>query len=546
MRTSLASILQQWRHRKPDWNKRLSNYVSGRTPIAVRFPRNCSGSDENAGRNPVLACLAAMPHQILQRHPYSEFNVSSCYSQPRHPQQLVSLLLKDASNRQAAQQVHSHIITSGLLLYPFYCTSSCLHLFNTLIRCYSLGLFPEESVKFFISSQNCHAFLMYCSFDSYTYAFLCHACANSKCIHLGIQIHSVIFKVGFHFHLYVQTALLYMYSTWGLLMEAAQVFDKMPERNTVTWNVFITGLIKWGEFNLALSLFHKMPIRSVVSWTIIMDGFTRMNKPTKALTMFREMVVCEGIKPTEVTLLTIFPAISNLGFIVICQSVHGYAEKKGFNASDIRIMNSLIDSYAKCGCIASASRFFEETSAHRKNLVSWTSMISGFAMHGLGREAVEYFETMEKAGMKPNHVTFLSVLNGCSHGGLVEEGLKFFHKMVDDCQLVPDTKHYGCLIDMLGRAGRLEEAEKIALQVSHEVANVVIWRTLLGACNFHGNVEISQRVMRKILEMEREYGGDYILMSNILAGVGRFGDAERLRKVMDMRIAFKLPGYSLF
>lgn len=336
-----------------------------------------------------------------------------------------------------------------------------------------------------------------------------------------------------------------MYSTWGLLVEAAQVFYEMPKKNTVTWNVFISGLIKWGELAHALSVFKQMTVRNVVSWTIIVDGFTRVNQPTKALITFREMVLCDGIKPTEVTLLSIIPAISNLGFIMICQSVHGYAEKRGFNASDIRIMNSLIDSYAKCGCIASSCRLFQEISAHRKNLVSWTSVISGFAMHGMGREAVENFESMEKAGMKPNRVTFLSVLNACSHGGLVEEGLKFFYKMVNDCQLLPDIKHYGCLIDMLGRAGRLEEAEKIALQVPVEVANVVIWRTLLGACSIHGNIEISQRVIGKILEMEREYGGDYVLMSNILAGAGRFRDAERLRKVMDMRIAFKLPGYSL-
>ncbi|KAF7824994.1 pentatricopeptide repeat-containing protein [Senna tora] len=503
------------------------------------------------GRNLVSACIAVTPittisRQILQCFPYSEISGPLSYPQPKHPQHLVSLLLKDPSNRQASQQVHSHIITSGLLQYPFYCTSTCLLLFNTLTRCYSIGSFPEEAVKFCVRSQHCHTFLTYPTFDSYTYAFLCHACANSNCFDPGIQFHSIIFKVGFHFHIYVQTALLRMYSTCGLLVEAAQVFYEIPKRNTVTWNVFITGLVRWGELGLALSVFNHMPVRSVVSWTIIMDGFTRANQPAKALTMFREMVVCDGITPSEVTLLTIFPAISNLGFILICQSVHGYSEKRGFNAYDVRIMNSLIDTYSKCGCIASASKFFQEMSSHRKNLVSWTSVISGFAMHGMGREAIEKFENMEKAGMKPNHVTFLSVLNACSHGGLVEEGLKFFNKMANDCQLVPDTKHYGCLIDMLGRAGRLEEAEKIALQVPLKAVNVVIWRTLLGACSFHGNVEISQRVIRKILEMEREYGGDYVLMSNILAGAGRFRDAERLRKVMDMRIAFKLPGYSLF
>lgn len=336
-----------------------------------------------------------------------------------------------------------------------------------------------------------------------------------------------------------------MYLSSGLLVEAEQLFYEMPQRNLVTWNVFITGLIKWGQVELACSVFNLMPARSVVSWTLVIDGYTRMNRPMKALTLFREMIEVDGIEPTEVTLLTIFPAIANIGCIKICQSVHGYAEKRGFNAFDMRITNALIDLYAKCGCIESVSRFFQEIPNQRKNLVSWTSAISGFAMNGMGREALESFESMEKAGLRPNHVTFLSVLCACSHGGLVEEGLSFFVKMVKDYQLVPEIKHYGCVIDMLGRAGRLEEAEKFALQVPHEVANAVMWRTLLGACSVHNNVEIGQRVTRKVLEIERGHGGDYVLMSNILVGVGRFKDAERLREIIDKRIAFKLPGYSI-
>lgn len=161
-------------------------------------------------------------------------------------------------------------------------------------------------------------------------------------------------------------------------------------------------------------------------------------------------------------------------------------------------------------------------------------------MHGMGKQAVDSFKSMEDKCLKPNRVTFLSILSACSHGGLVEEGLEFFRKMVNECLVEPDVKHYGCLIDMLGRAGRLEEAEKMALQISSEITNAVIWRTLLGACSFDGNVEMGERVMRKILEMERRYGGDYVLLSNLFAGFGRFADAE-----MDERNATKVPGLSL-
>lgn len=361
----------------------------------------------------------------------------------------------------------------------------------------------------------------------------------------GTQLHGLTIKSGFEFHVYVQTALVNMYAVCGSLVESKNVFDEMPVRNCVTWNAMITGLTKWGELGLARSLFNEMPTRNVVSWTGLIDGYTRMNQPKEALFLFRNMVVNEGIKPTELTVLAILPAIWNFGSLELCQSIHSYGEKSGFNVSDIRVTNSLIDAYAKCGSVESSSRIFESMSAERRNVVSWTSIICGFATHGMAKEAVDNFRRMENACVKPNRVTFLSILNACSHGGLVEEGLEFFEKMVNECGVVADIKHYGCLVDMLGRAGRFEEAEKMALEIPAEMANAVIWRTLLGACSFHGNVQMGERVTRKIMEMERGYGGDYVLLSNIFASVGRYADSESTRKVMDERNALKVPGLSL-
>ncbi|ESR56597.1 hypothetical protein CICLE_v10024329mg, partial [Citrus x clementina] len=379
----------------------------------------------------------------------------------------------------------------------------------------------------------------------FTYSFLIRTCVTLSYPNLGTQLHAVISKVGFQSHVYVNTALVNMFVSLGFLKDGSKLFDELPERNLVTWNVMITGLVKWGELEYARSLFEEMPCRNVVSWTGIIDGYTRMNRSNGALALFRRMVACEYTEPSEITILAVFPAIWQNGDVRNCQLIHGYGEKRGFNAFHIHVSNCLIDTYAKCGCIFSALKLFEDISVERKNLVSWTSIISGFAMHGMGKEAVENFERMQKVVLKPNRVTFLSVLNACSHGGLVEEGLKFFDKMVEECEVLPDIKHYGCLIDMLGRAGRLEQAEKVASGIPSEITNVVVWRTLLGACSFHGNVEMGERVTRKILEMERGYGGDYVLMYNILAGVWRYGDAERLRRVVDERNALKFPGRSL-
>jgi pentatricopeptide repeat protein len=455
---------------------------------------------------------------------------------------LLSLLLQNPTKtHQPTLQVHSFLLSTGLL-------SHSILLFNTLLRLYSFGDQPHLAFLLYKQMQEVYfhsSSLPPPSFDSFTYFFLVNTSTNCSCPILGTQFHSRIFKVGFQYHVYVQTALLNMYLSSGVLGDAMILFDEMPKRNVVTWNVMITGLVKWGKLEFASSLFDEMPEKNVVSWTGIIDGYIRNNKYSEGLSLFRRMVVCEGIKPTEITILAILPAISNMGELKSCSLIHGYAEKRGFNAFDIRVANSIIDCYSKCGCIASAFKFFEDISVERKNLVSWTSIISGFAMHGMWKEAVEYFERMEKAGLKPNRVTFLSVLNACSHGGLVDEGLRCFYKMVNEHGVLPDIKHYGCVVDMLGRTGRLEEAENMALEIPSEIVNVVIWRTLLGACSFHGNVEMGERVTRKIMEMERGYGGDYVLMYNIFAGAGRYEDAERLRKLMNKRNAFKLPGNSL-
>ncbi|GAV69751.1 PPR domain-containing protein/PPR_2 domain-containing protein [Cephalotus follicularis] len=447
------------------------------------------------------------------------------------------LLQKHPTNHHLNQQVHSHLLTTGSLHHQY-----SMLLFNTLLRCYSLSDSPFHSFLLYIHSPSPTPPSF---FDSFTYAFLIKTCANLSYPFLGTQFHSLSIKSGFESHVYVQTALVNMYAVCGLLVDASNLFYTMQERNLVTWNVMITGLVKWGELEMASSLFEEMPVRTVVSWTGIIDGYTRMNRFDEALALFRRMVGGDCIEPTEITILVILPAILHIGDIKLCKLFHGYGEKRGFNACEIRVSNSLVDTYAKCGCIVSTLSFFEDISAERKNLVSWNSMISGFAMHGMGKEAIECFESMEKAGLKPNQVTFLSLLNACSHEGLVEEGLRYFEKMVNESDVMPDIKICGCLVDMLGRAGRLEEAEKVALEVPSEISNVVMWRSLLGACSFHGNVEMGERVTRKILEMEGGCGGDYVLIYNIFAGVGRFKDAERLRNLMDERNAFKLPGHSL-
>ncbi|XP_077222456.1 pentatricopeptide repeat-containing protein At1g09220, mitochondrial-like [Tasmannia lanceolata] len=447
-------------------------------------------------------------------------------------------LLHEHQSRNQSKQIHCQLITNGLH-HDWMCGIEMV-IWNALFREYSQGRYPEEALHLCKQMQESES--SFIPMDSFTFSFLLKACANLIEPRKGIQIHGHITKVGYESHVYVQTALVNMYLMCRFYSEAERVFNNMPMKNLVTWNVMITGLTKWGEVDLAGSLFERMPYRNIISWTGMIDGYTRINQPREALTLFIQMMA-ENVKPTPITILSIIPAISNLGAFDLALSVHAIGEKSCFNASDIRVTNSLIDMYAKCGCIENAFRVFEELS-ERRNLVSWTSIISALAMHGLAREAIDQFEEMKKVNLRPNQVTFISVLNACSHGGLVEEGLKFFSDMINEHGIVPGIKQYGCMIDMLGRAGRLEEAERMILEMPMK-DNVIVWRTLLGACSFHGNSEMGERVMKKIMEMERGYSGDYVLLSNILAGAGRFDDAERVRRCMDERNVLKIPGLAL-
>ncbi|XP_023768713.1 pentatricopeptide repeat-containing protein At1g09220, mitochondrial [Lactuca sativa] len=452
---------------------------------------------------------------------------------------LLSLLRKHHCNRRSIQQIHAHLVTTAAIIQT---PPPPISLWTTILHHYSLGNSPDEA--FLLYKHHLHPTTLFYG-DSFTYAFLIKSCANSHLPMSGSQLHSLTFKFGFESHVYVQTALVNMYVVCGHLLECRKVFDEMPERNLVTWNVLVTGLAKLGEIVLARSFFDIMPIKNVVSWSGMIDGYTRANQPKEAISLFRHMLsLNDNTKPTEITILAVYPAIWNLGSLELCQSVHAYGEKNGFYMIDIRVTNALIDVYSRCGSVESALRVFEGITSEMRNLVSWTSIISVFAMHGMAREAMDSFKRMEEIGMKPNRVTYLSILSACSHGGLVEEGLVFFKKMVDESGIVPDIKHYGCLVDMLARAGRIEEAEKVALKVPKDLDNDVIWRVLLGACSSYNNVETGKRVTRRIFEKERGYSSDYVLMSNIFSSVGDYVDSEKVRRKMDQMGVCKLPGRS--
>ena len=209
---------------------------------------------------------------------------------------------------------------------------------------------------------------------------------------------------------------------------------------------------------------------------------------------------------------------------------------------NVFVGTSVIDMYCKCGRVGMARKAFNRMKG--KNIKSWTAMIAGYGMHGQAREALEVFDEMQSAGVKPNYITFVSVLAACSHAGLVTEGWQWFNAMAIEFNIVPGVEHYGCMVDLLGRAGHLNEAYDLIKQMKVK-PDFVVWGALLGACRIHKNVEIGEISARKLFELDPKNCGYYVLLSNIYADAGRWNDVDKLRVMMKKRGLVKPPGYSL-
>ncbi|XP_020255511.1 pentatricopeptide repeat-containing protein At1g74630 isoform X2 [Asparagus officinalis] len=407
--------------------------------------------------------------------------------------------------------------------------------------------------------------------DSFSFAFLLKAAANCRTIHAGAQLHSLSIHHGLDAHLFVGTTLVSMYAECGCIASARKAFDKMPQPNVVAWNAVVTacfrsndikggedlfavmpwrnqtswnlmlaGYTKAGELESARRLFYEMPQHDPVSWSTMIVGFASNGHFDDACSFFRDLLR-EGLKPNEVSLTGILSACAQSGAFENGKILHGHIMKAGFS-SIVAVTNALLDMYSRCGSIEMADQVFIQEMG-KKNIISWTSMIAAFAMYGYGEEAIKLFSDMEEFGTKPDWITFISILYACSHAGLVDKGREFFHIMTHTYRLSPSIEHYGCMVDLYGRAGLLDEAYEFATRMPIE-PNAIIWRTLLGACSIHGNVKLAELVKQRLSELDPNDAGDYVLLSNIYAVAGKWKDVAEVRGSMSKQSIKKDPGWS--
>ncbi|KAK9289435.1 hypothetical protein L1049_007590 [Liquidambar formosana] len=298
---------------------------------------------------------------------------------------------------------------------------------------------------------------------------------------------------------------------------------------------------KAGRIHEARGVFEGLPERDVVSCTAIISGYAQLGLDEEALELFRRLQR-EGMSSNYVTYTSVLTALSGLAALDHGRQVHNHVLRSELPFYVV-LQNSLIDMYSKCGKLTYARRIFDNMS--ERTVISWNAMLVGYSKHGMGREVVELFILMsEENKLKPNRVTFLAVLSGCSHGGMEDRALEIFYAMVKGKHGVePEIEHYGCIVDLLGRAGQVEKAFEFIKQMPFE-PTASIWGSLLGACRVHSNVPIGELVGRRLLEIEPENAGNYVTLSNLYASAGRWEDVRNIRVLMKEKSVVKEPGKS--
>ncbi|KAG2609063.1 pentatricopeptide repeat-containing protein At5g08510-like [Panicum virgatum] len=370
------------------------------------------------------------------------------------------------------------------------------------------------------------------------------AAASSSSTRFAVCAHALLIKSG-HFASagdpFLASALVSFYAKNRLLAEARLVFDELPCRDAAVYNALLSAYTRGGLIDTVEKLFEEMPEKNVVSWTAMVSGYAQNGKHEQAVETFLEMWEKEGVRPNELTVSSVLPACADVGAMELGRKVEKYARGEGL-LKNIYVANALVEMYAKCGSIRQAWKVFQGI-GQRRDLCSWNSMIMAFAVHGLWREALVLFHKLRMAGVKPDGITLLGVILACTHGGLVDEGKLLFNSIREEFGLKPRIEHYGCMVDLLGRAGLLKEAENLISSMPVE-PDAIIWGALLGACSFHGNIELAEIAVEKLMHLEPQNTANLLILSNIYASCGKWDGVAQVWKLLREKDHKKSAGYS--
>ncbi|KAJ9678053.1 hypothetical protein PVL29_022823 [Vitis rotundifolia] len=373
---------------------------------------------------------------------------------------------------------------------------SCTHhpnlfMWNTIIRGYSISDSPITAIALYRDMYLCGI-----SPNSYTFGFVLKACCKLLRLCEGQELQSRIMKVGLDFETPLLNGLIKLYAACGCMDYACVMFDEMPEQDSASWS-------------------------------------------TMALKLFREMQA-ENVSSDAFTLASVVGVCGDLGALDLGKWVHSYIDKEGVKI-DVVLGTALVGMCSKCGSLDNALKVFQGMA--ERDVTAWSTMIAGYAIHGHCEKALQLFDAMKRSKTIPNCVTFTSVLSACSHSGLIEKGHQIFETMWTEYKIAPQIKHYGCMVDLFCRAGMVGHAHKF-IQTMPIEPNVVLWRTLLGACKTHGYKDLGEHISRKILKLDPSSPENYVLVSNVYASQGRWSSVCQVRRLMKDKAPKKQHGWS--
>ncbi|KAL5583135.1 hypothetical protein UlMin_015577 [Ulmus minor] len=439
------------------------------------------------------------------------------------------------------------------------------------------------------------------------FATIVKLCANIKELGFARQLHCRALKSGFGFDQNIRTALMVAYSKCSEMDEAFKMFSMMEGvQNVVTWTAMISGYlqngvkekavhlfcqmcregvrpnhftystiltaqpsisifqvhaqviktnyekspsvgtalldayVKIGNGETAAKIFESIEEKDIVAWSAMLAGYAQIGETEGAVKIFRQLVK-EGIKPNEFTFSSVIHACAGpTAAVEQGKQFHAFSIKTRLNNA-LCVSSALVTMYAKRGNIESANEVFKRQG--ERDLISWNSMISGFAQHGQGKRALEIFENMRQQQLEMDGITFIGVISACTHAGLVEEGQRYFNMLVNNYDIQPKMEHYSCMVDLYSRAGMLEKAMDIINKMPFP-AGATVWRTLLAACHVRRNLELGELAAQKLISLEPQDSAAYVLLSNIYAAAGKWQERSMVRKLMDDRKVKKEAGYS--
>ncbi|KAJ8447928.1 hypothetical protein Cgig2_012063 [Carnegiea gigantea] len=338
---------------------------------------------------------------------------------------------------------------------------------------------------------------------------LIQACTDLGHVKMGLSIHGHMIRRNLPMDVFACTSLVDMYAKNGQLDLAHRVFSSMPQKNVVSWSALISGYAQNGFAGEALDLLIEMQTH--------------------------------GYKLDLASLVGAILACSHVGYLRKGKSIHAYIlHRQEFECVSATAM---IDMYSKCGALLSARVLFDQVSS--KDVILWNAMIAGYGIHGHGKAALSVFLDMIKASSKPDDATFASLLSALGHSGLVEEGQYWYNEMINRFNIIPREKHYACIVDLLARAGRVEEAFKLVKSMKEPEPGISTWVALLSGCHNHRKFSIGEVAAKKVLQLEPDDSGIYSLAANFFAAAQKWGEVAKVRKTMRKMGTKKVPGYSM-